>query len=308
MNSLHRDAIVVGVDGSSGSLSAVDFAVSQGRRIGAHVRVVHVVPTMSALTPAPMMVSPPTDLVETGHRILDRALARARGAASGLHVEPELRHGSRALELAAAAKDARMLVVGRDSRPVLDRMLLGDTAAGVASRAACPVVSVPPEWRADEVKGVVAVGIKSVDQAQVLLTDAFCVAEAHDARMVVVHAWRLPSGYDDIIESRVAQSDWSTRGARELDEVIAPYRARHPGVEVTIQVSHACAHDALERAARQADLVILARRAHGFPAATHLGGTARHVLRAAACPVRVIAPEQRPTTETSDRQHVAALH
>jgi nucleotide-binding universal stress UspA family protein len=48
---------------------------------------------------------------------------------------------------------------------------------------------------------------------------------------------------------------------------------------------------ALVAAAEEAALVVIGRRRHGVPAALHLGGTARAVLRSASCPVRVVPPD-----------------
>ena len=196
-----------------------------------------------------------------------------------------------------------MLVVGRDSRSVVDRMLLGDTAAGVACRATCPVVTVPPAWDPDETKGLVVVGVKSSEHAEAPLAAGFAAASSLDARLLVVHAWKLPSAYDDIVVSRVAEQEWAEQGANELGAVLAPYEARHPGVEVTVRVTHSYAYHALEEASRHADLLILARRAHGFPAATHLGGTARHLLRNAECPVLVVAPLPHGGSGARDLEH-----
>ncbi|WP_197025265.1 hypothetical protein [Nocardioides sp. URHA0032] len=41
------------------------------------------------------------------------------------------------------------------------------------------------------------------------------------------------------------------------------------------------------------NVVVIARRTRGVPAATHLGGTARAVLRSAHSPVRIVAPAPR---------------
>jgi nucleotide-binding universal stress UspA family protein len=294
MSTIHHNAIVVGVDGSTAGNAAVDYAVHEGRRTGSHLRLVHVVPRTSVMVPAPMMVMPQAaELDQRAHTILERAATQARDQAGGLFVEAELAHGPRAQALVEAAKDARMLVVGRDSRSMLDRMLLGDTMAGVACRAECPVVSVPSGWNAEDENGLVVVGVKSLDHSDALLEDAFAVAAATGARLQVLHAWRLPSAYDDIIATRVGEPRWDDRDTRELDEVIEPHAVRHPEVRVTTKVTHDYAAHALEQAAKGADLVVLARRAYGFPASTHLGGTARHVLRTATCPVRVVATRLR---------------
>ena len=290
MSTVHADAIVVGVDGSRGSLKAVDYAVHEGHRIGAHVRLVHVVPSYSAMAPAPMMVLPPSDLVETGRTILDRALAHARAAAGGLFVQAELRRGSRSRELAAAARDAKMLVVGRDSRSAGR-----PRAAGRHRGWGCLPGNVPRRDGASLLgpgrgEGSGRGGRQVVGARRGSARRGFAAASSLGARLLVVHAWKLPSAYDDIVVSRVAEQEWAEQGANELGAVLEPYEARHPGVEVTVRVTHSYANHALEQASRQADLLVLARRAHGFPAAAHLGGTARHLLRNAECPVLVVAP------------------
>ena len=290
MNSRSQPLVVVGVDGSPGSVSATSLAAREAARLGARLRLVHVTPIFSALAPAPMMVLPPSELEEVGRSILSRAARQAGAEEPELAVDIELRHGVRSVELAEAAGDAALLVVGRDSRPTLERLLLGNTAAGAASRARCPVLSVPPDQDAHAEQGVVVVGVKSEAHVGELLADAFAAAAARRARLVVLHAWKLPSGYDDIIASRVSVQDANARCADRLRTLISTWTESYPDVDVEVCAKHDDAATALERAAEHADLLILIRRAHGVPAAMHLGSTARTVLRTASCPVRVVLP------------------
>ncbi|HEX6150302.1 universal stress protein [Nocardioides sp.] len=307
MNAVTASPVVVGVDGSSGSRAATLFAVGEARRLEAPLKLVHVVPTYSAMPPAPMMALPPIDLVGTGERILERAESEVRAVAPDLTIETELRRGVRHHELAGAATDASQLVVGQDKRPLLDRLLLGNTVTGVASRATCPVTSVPHDWDPAADHGLVVVGVKAPAHAEELLGEAFAVASARSATLLVLHAWRLPGGYDDIIADRVATEEWTERTTKELDEVLAPWRRVYPDVTVETKVVHDYAPTALEQASRDADLLVLVRRAHGVPAATHLGGTARGVLRTAACPVRVVPPRpvRSSSGPTSEQAHPA---
>ncbi len=290
MNAATTSPLVVGVDGTSGSRAATLYAVGEARRLDAPLKLVHVVPSYSAMPPAPMMALPPVDLVGTGERILERAEAEVRAVAPGLAVETELRRGVRHHELAVAATEASQLVVGQDKRPLLDRLLLGNTVTGVASRATCPVTSVPHDWDPAADHGVVVAGVKAPAHAEELLGEAFALASARSATLLVLHAWRLPGDYDDIIADRVATEEWTTRATKELDDVLEPWRRVYPEVMVETKIVHDYAPTALEQASRGADLLVLVRRAHGVPAATHLGGTARGVLRTAACPVRVVPP------------------
>jgi nucleotide-binding universal stress UspA family protein len=150
---------------------------------------------------------------------------------------------------------------------------------------------VPPDWDTSADHRVVLVAVKSPSHAEELMADAFAVASDRGARLVLLHAWKLASGYDDIVADRVSVQEWNERATDELERIVAPWRAVYPAVAVETTVEHGDAAHALERASHRADLLILVRRAHGIPASLHLGGTARAVLRTASCPVRVVPAE-----------------
>jgi nucleotide-binding universal stress UspA family protein len=148
---------------------------------------------------------------------------------------------------------------------------------------------VPAGWTTDA-HGVVMVGVKSPQHAGGMLADAFAAARRRRARLVVLHAWKLPSVYDDIIEVRVDTEDWQRQATAELDALLRDWRAAYPDVQVETRVVHDHAGHALTEASSTADLLLIVRRGHGAPASTHLGSTARAVLRSAHCPVRVVPP------------------
>lgn len=283
--------VVVGVDGSFSNLGALRYAAAEAASLGAALQLVHVVPDY--LPVSPMVPQTPVDLAQLGAGVLEQAAARVRAMDSELSVGTWLRHGTRPVRLTQAAEDAELLVVGRDDRPLLERLLRGDTATGVAARSSVPVVQVPAAWDPADRRTVV-VGVKSPTHAPEMLADAFAVARRRGATLVVVHAWKLPSAYDDIIEVRVDLASWTREATAEMEALLRDWRTAYPDVEVEVRIVHDHASHALVAASRQADLVVIARRQHGMPAATHLGGTARTVLRAAECPVRVVAPADAP--------------
>jgi nucleotide-binding universal stress UspA family protein len=242
---------------------------------------------------SPMLPRTPTDLIQLGTSILDHAVRRVQAMDPEIETQDWLRHGTRTTQLALVSEDADQLVVGRDDRPLLERLLRGDTATGVAARATVPVVQIPAEWQPEH-RGTVLVGVEAPRHAGELLKDAFALAQRRDATLVALHAWKLPSGYDDIIESRVDLEEWRREGTIEMEALLRDWRAVYPDVKVEVRVVHDHAGHALVEASRTADLVLIVRRAHGVPAASHLGGTARVVLRASHCPVRIIAPTDAP--------------
>lgn len=282
--------VVVGVDGTTANGGALRFAVEEARRTGGTLKLVHVVPDYVPISP--FMPITPGDLTDTGTQVLSGVEETVRGLAPDLEVEGWLHHGSRATELIKAAETGAMLVVGRDDRPVLYRLVDGDTATRAASRAPVPVVQVPAGWHEDGApeRGVVVVGVKAGSHADELLGHAFAIAGRRRATLVVVHAWKLPSAYDDIIESRIALDQAEKEGVAEMEELLHDWREAYPDVEVEIRVAHDHAAHALVETSREADLLLVVRRAHGVPAAAHLGGTARAVLRGAECPVMVVPP------------------
>lgn len=281
--------VVIGVDGSEANAGALRYGVEEARRTGASVKLVHVVPDYVPISP--MMPLTPSELTETGASVLRHAEEQVRQLAPDLEVEGWLHHGTRPVQLANAAERAQVVVVGRDNRPLLERLLRGDTAAGVAARSSVPMVLVPADWTPGPERGVVLVGVKSPSHSTALLGDAIGLAAERGAKLVVLHAWKLPSGYDDIIETRVAADDWRRQSIDEMEALLKDWRVSFPDVEVEIRVVHDHPSFALVEGSAEADVVVLVRRAHGVPAATHLGGTARAVLRSAHCPVRVVPPD-----------------
>lgn len=131
--------IVVGVDGSEGSVAALRWALEEAQRREARVDVIHAwhhpyTDGMAAYT---------VDQEEHERRILDRSLAAAGPAAPGVRVETILTHGGAASILLDAAKGADLLVVGSRGRGGFLGVLLGSVSQHCAHHTPCPLVIVP---------------------------------------------------------------------------------------------------------------------------------------------------------------------
>jgi nucleotide-binding universal stress UspA family protein len=279
--------LVVGVDGTPGSAAALRYALKEAARSGGKVDVVHVVTDYVPL--AGMYPILPDDLVAAGRTALEWTLRDVDTSSSGATVETHLKRGGVVKTLSTAGEHALAIVVGSDRRPVSSRVLTGNVSTGVAARAVVPVVSVPETWRDDRETGTVLVAVKRPDRSDALMAEAFDVARRRGSRLVVLHAWRFPAAYDDIIVSdRATVAEWAERETKEVDALVAPWRRSHPDVEVELRTVHDHSAHALVTASEDADELIIVRREHGFPAAAHLGSTARTVLLSAHCPVRVV--------------------
>jgi nucleotide-binding universal stress UspA family protein len=138
--------IVVGVDGSDGSLEALRWAVDEARLRG--VRLVAVHAYLAPYAPAMPGVGEPAVLPVDRELIAgaaDEALEaslREVGADDGIEIERAVVEESPAYALLDQAKDADLLVVGSRGHGRIAGALLGSISQQVAQHAPCPVVIV----------------------------------------------------------------------------------------------------------------------------------------------------------------------
>ena len=277
----------MGVDGSSGSDSAVRYGAREARRLGTDLTLVHVAPDYVPM--AAMRPLVPDDLTGVGRSLLLDAREVAAPHLEGVAVSTSVLTGATSARLVAAASGARMVVLGRSTRSLLHRVFTGSVTASVACRASCPVVSVPDSWDPDQPEGDVVVGLRGSTDEGGLLEQAFASAAARGGHLTVIHAWELPGVYDDFIVRRIHDADWNAKALGYVEARVDEIRKVHPTVAVDVRIVHAQPAHALIEAAADADLLLLARRG-GRWAALHLGSTARAVLREARGPVEVLPP------------------
>lgn len=149
--------VVVGVDGSDASASALRWAVAETARRGGRVEAVYVYAIPSeggwCLGGHPGVLPPGRQaVIESARRELARAIERAVGrpdpVALSATAVPDF---SAADALVRHSRGADLLVVGTHRRGLIGR-LFGSTASAVLRGAVCPVVVVPPEGWTDSVR------------------------------------------------------------------------------------------------------------------------------------------------------------
>ena len=139
--------IVVGVDGSDGARSALEWALAEARRRGDSVDVVYAWRAPAQMLPGPY-VAPGAASDDT----VDRARAEAEHLldhelqavhTDGVTVERITPTGPAARSLLDVARGADLLVVGTRGRGGFTGLLLGSVSQQVSHHAPCPVVIVP---------------------------------------------------------------------------------------------------------------------------------------------------------------------
>jgi len=288
---MHPDleGIVVGVDDSSVSQSAIDWAADVAARTGAPLTLVHAFPDV---------LQPPT----RGFANLDREL---RAVARQILVRAERRvqevHGAvipvRRVQAAGtprhvlleASKDARMLVVGRRGRGGFLDLLIGSTAYGVAEHARMAVVVIPQDWSIEEARRLpVTIGVDDHHDTDAL-TFAFEMASVTSRRLVAVHVCPPPaSPYLAADLYGPAHEDWVDTQQDLLAERLCLAKRTWLNVTVETQVAVGHAVGTLLDASAGSQLLVVGAEHRGRVVLPRLGSVAHRLLHHVACPMAVV--------------------
>ncbi|HEX6875601.1 MAG TPA: universal stress protein [Nocardioidaceae bacterium] len=292
--------VVVGIDGSAQSDRAVRFAVIEARRRNAGILLVHAVhetAPMAAMLPLYSVES----FAEVGQRLVNDAERLALQLDGDVDVSTSVKAGSRVGVILDAGEHASLVVLGHRRRTGAGRVLTHSTTTGVAARAHCPVVSVPDCWPEGGTNGRIVVGIDASEASHDALALGFQEALWRNSKLVVMHAWRLPTAYDDVAYSRLAEQEWLTSAREEMDKTLAPFREAFPTVEVDVDLRHEYAGAALLDSTQGADLIVVGRRGHGAPLGVYLGSLARMLIREGRCPVEIAPQHPRHSPKAEER-------
>ncbi|XUM02646.1 universal stress protein [Streptomyces venezuelae ATCC 10712] len=276
--------VTVGVDGSEGSVAAVDWAADEAAVRGDGLRLVY----------ATRWAEHQLGAMKVSHD--DRA-----DAAVGVLAETERRVGSRQPDVAltadevedapvsvllAAAARAELLVVGSHGLGGVRGFIVGSVGQEVVSEAQRPVVLVRPGYEKDGSRASgsgtarkVVLGLDVNEAKDELLDFAFDYAGRHGVPLEIVHTWH---------DSFVHHADAAAKDQRAaaLAGAVRPFRGRYPATEVAEVSAPGRAAEHLIEASSDARLVIVGRRraARG----SHIGSVTHAVIHHASCPVAVV--------------------
>ncbi|MGN6792681.1 MAG: universal stress protein [Streptosporangiaceae bacterium] len=140
-----KEAVVVGVDGSPPSTSALAWAARYADAIGASLCAVLAwhYPTAAALPPIGHTPEPVTSQVEQSrYEILDKAIASACSELPAIQVDRKVVYGHPAQALIDESRNADLLVVGSKGHGGFTGMMLGSISTHCVTHALCPVTVV----------------------------------------------------------------------------------------------------------------------------------------------------------------------
>ncbi|KQX67359.1 universal stress protein [Streptomyces sp. Root1310] len=283
--------LVVGVDGSDASLTAVDWAVDEAARHGVPLRLVH-----ASRWERYERAVPSHSLGRPSERVLAENLVAAAAERAGqrhpeVKITTDIVPDDAADALLRAGDDAFVLVTGSRGRGELKGMLLGSVGLAVAARAPCPAIVV----RGDEAGLAgsherILLGAGEPGTGAEAVRFAFREAEARGCALDVVRAWRCPAheSADDPALAGDAARRHEARASALLDTLLQEAVTARPGVLVRRVTAEGPAHSVLVRRSEAADLVIVGARRREGHLGLQLGRVSHTLLHHAHCPVAVV--------------------
>ncbi|MGW6544255.1 universal stress protein [Streptomyces massasporeus] len=285
-----QPAVTVGLDGSPESLAAARWAADEAEKRKLTLRLLHAWPL---LAPEPTSVPSEVDQNYWAKRLVHTAQAELQARHPGLSIVGNLVADDAQSALLQAASESEMLVLGSRGLEPVESYFLGDVSMPVVARAERPVVLVraqaggeaaAPAWT-----GRVVVALKLHGSCDDLLDFAFHTAAARGVPLQAVHGRsvplhaRVPWGVDHNVTEEI------TRDAlKELGKALRPWREKYPQVDVADGIRLESPARAVVRAAEDAALLVVGRRAHRAGLGPHLGPVAQAAIHHGGCPVAVV--------------------
>ena len=271
--------IVIGISAFAGDHPAIDWGMQFAHDHAAEVEIVHVVDTTWGHAPLDYIET----TIDAAKNAISGLAARVQTSFPATRVRTRVRLGSPVTELAHAAEDADVLVVGAHpderSRPSSRRVVR------LAALSPCSVV-VAPSSVVPVGTGVV-VGVDGSVESDLAVTFAAEVADRHGEVLTVILAWGQPEAWG-FVEPTLFESDPSEEDLLIIAESIAGLAESYPDLVIETQVSGSRPEHALVAAGLDARMLVVGSRGrHGLSRAL-LGSVSESVVTALPCAVAVI--------------------
>jgi nucleotide-binding universal stress UspA family protein len=282
-------SVLIGVDGSEDSRTALRWGTALGRELGLPVHAMRAwqYPSDTMMRFGRIELPDPPEADRLYEEELRSVLHEELGGVADDAVAKVARGPAVSALLRHAERDA-MIVVGSRGLGGFRGLLLGSVTQQLCEHAPCPVTVVRGDPGATPLPHRILVGTDGSIHAAKALRFAGSLAKECDAELVVAYA-SGPVGVTDPVDferdvTPSALRDTVDAWCEPLDEA---------GTAYSVSIVEGDARSALLEAAheRAADLLVVGSRGRGPIAKLLLGSVATSVIQHSDLPVTVVAPE-----------------
>jgi nucleotide-binding universal stress UspA family protein len=272
--------ILVGVNATEGATLALNWAAAECRLADGELWLVHV-PSLQT-DPSPSRSQEQARAVQLGNaRWLEDLATATRAANPDLAVHTLLGHGAAADTLIDLSALAELVVLGTTGLGGNLMSMIGSVSSRVAAQAHCPVVIVPGQLAVrPAAEPTIVVGVAYTPAGELALRFAFDEARRRRLSVTAVQAWEAAND--------PAELD------RRLQAKLTGLQTEYPEVSATASLHRGDPAEAVLRAARDAELVVLGAHHSDNRWSSRLGPVPQTVLHHTNCPVVLVGtPEHR---------------
>lgn len=266
--------VVVGVDDSPVSRSAVRLAAREAATHHLPLRVVHVFDW------GPDPTSPQAELRDSAERMLADAMALAVEDEPTIEVTTAIIEGHPIVTLLREAAAATLIVVGDGNLATRSSISVDATAVQIAARAGCGALIAREE---SPPVGPILVGFDGSASSRSALDFAFDSAQRRGRELSVVRVVEAAKAIGDVEAAPVVTDGVGD----ELAEALAPWQSRYPSVTVTQRVLAGDPDEILVEESRSAELVAVGARGEQ-PWRGALGAVSQALLYHSPRPVLIV--------------------
>ncbi|WP_280246623.1 universal stress protein [Nocardia abscessus] len=288
--------VIVGVDGSDGSWTALRWAARFAAERRRELEILHGMDLVGAgwvLGDYEVVVPSVVDAIrEQGQDVVARAERVARSVAPELPISVRVTTDTGKQLLIEHSAEAYAVVIGATGDAGTFAHL-GSTLLAVTAHAQGTVVIVRTDPDADgavRTSGPVVVGVDGSPVGDAAIAAAFTEAAERGVELVAVHVWSdwdsgRFAGHSNLVEAELDNVERAI-----LAERIAGWQEKFPGVRVTRKVEVSAPAPHLLDWSKIAQLLVVGSRGRGGFAGMLLGSTANTLVQHASCPVMVVHP------------------
>jgi len=325
----HNDTVLVGVDGSTASLHALEWAGAEAKAHGRPLSIVcsYSLPSFAAASLDGGYAALDDTAIQEGARVV-LTEAKSRAERFGVPVTASIATG-----------DAAGVLVGTRGRGGFADRLLGTVSSALPAHAHCPTVVVPlagvhrgPQASAmfaaagltpdeqpaasttrstrEEAGGEhvippvrpvrrIVVGVDGSPAAEVALAAAIREAEVWGAELFAIAGVPIGNGTGMLawLPAAVDHEQILADVTEGLNVVVDRALVGHEGLVVRRHVLDGTGAELLTEFSTASDLVVVGSRGRGGFAGLLLGSTSQAVLHHSACPVMIVTMRSRETTD-----------
>ncbi len=302
-------AILVGVDGSDASYKAVWWAANYAHHAGLTLRIVcaYSLPSYAAVSFDVTYTSMGDD--KAAHNDAQTILMKAKAIAEaqGVKATTLIVTGDTASVFIELSHNYNLIVIGNRGKGGLAERMLGTTSSSLPAAAYCPVVVIPytdDEGNVIHLSNTIKNVVVGADESKWGIRAIQIAAEFANqwgAKLTVLSAVPAMTGITPVGANGLDEDEQKNIMASYLDDLkvrTQPLREKYPDLQIEEQVLEGSAVDALTKASKTSDVVVVGSRGRGGFTGLIFGSVSQGLIQHAVGPVYVVPRKYVEAAET----------